>query len=172
MLSKTPAVACVTVACASMLAGCGGSRNVQAAGKSPRAETAGRAQRVQNAARGYLYRYGNGEAFIQWQRDGRHVRGTNSTTQITCCAPVRPHLIEESVAVTGTISGSKVLLHYSNGTTWTGTLTPTALLIRSAQRIPAGDPPLPLQPFRRATGADYNAAAAKTKAALQIRSAG
>jgi hypothetical protein len=147
MMSKTLAIAS-GVACAGVLAGCGGS------------------QRAQDAARGYLYRYGNGEAFIEWQRNGQHVHGTNSTTQIACCAPIRRHLIEQSVTLNGTISGSNVLLHYSNGTTWAGTLTPSALLIRSAQRIPAGAPPLPLLRFRRATVADYNATAAKTKAAL------
>lgn len=166
MLSRTIAVVCVVIACASVLAGCGGSQRVRATGAAQRIRAADASQRVQSAAHGYLYRYGNGEAFIQWQRHGHLVRGTNSTTQIACCAPIPRHLIEASLTVTGTISGSNVRLHYSNGTTWTGTLTPSALLIRSAQHIPAGDPPLPLQRFRRATLADYNAAAAKTKATL------
>lgn len=138
------AIGCVGV-CASVLAGCGGSHPVP------------------DAAHGYLYRYGNGEAFIQWHRHGQKVHGTITDTTIACCEPIRPHLIERKVTLDGTISESNVFLHLSNGVRWEGTLHPYGLLVSTEE--PSGAP-IGVR-YRRASGADYNAAVARTKAAFQ-----
>ena len=133
------------VVCAGALAGCGGSHGVP------------------DAAPGYLYRYGNGEAFLQWHRHGRKFHGTINETTIACCAPVPARLIQVTRTVRGTISGSNVFFHVSNGVRWNATLHPYGLLIRSEE--PSGAP-LGVR-YRRASGADYNAAVAETKAAFQ-----
>lgn len=138
------------VVCAGLLAGCGGSRPVP------------------DGARGYLYRYANGESFIQWQRHGQKVRGRISDTTIACCVPIRPRLIEKTLTLSGTILGSTVFFHLSNGVRWNGTLEPYGLLITSEQ--PSGAPINVRYP--RASGADYDAAVARTKAAFERRKNG
>jgi hypothetical protein len=141
---RTLAVGCGVV-CASVLAGCGGSHGVP------------------DAAHGYLYRYGNGEAFLQWHRHGQKVHGKITETTITCCTPIPARIIETTHAVNGTLSGSDVFLHLTNGPSWNGTLHSYGLLIRSEE--PSGAP-LGVR-YRRASGADYNAAVAQTKAAFR-----
>jgi hypothetical protein len=131
------------VLCAGVLAGCGGSHPVP------------------DAAHGYLYRYGNGESFLQLHRHGQKVHGTIDETTIACCAPIPARLIREALTVNGTISGSNVLLRLSNGVTWTGTLSHSSVSIRSSNNAP-----LAIR-YRLANGADYNAAVAQTKAAFQ-----
>lgn len=143
-MSRSLAIGCAVV-CASVLAGCGGSRPVP------------------DAARGYLYRYGNGEAFMQWQRHDQKIHGTLNETTIACCAPIPARIIQRTLAVNGTVSGSHVLLHLSDDVAWNGTLLSSGVLIRS--EYPSGVP-LGVR-YRRATGADYNAAVAQTKAAFQ-----
>lgn len=148
-MSRSLAIGCAVV-CASVLAGCAGSHPVP------------------DSAHGYLYRYVNGESFIQWQRHGQQVHGTISNTTIShttiaCCIPNRPRLIEKSLTVNGTILGSTVFFHLSNGVRWNGTLHPYGLLITSEQ--PSGAP-INIR-YPRAHGADYNAAVAQTKAAFQ-----
>ena len=143
-MSRTLVISCGVV-CAGVLAGCGGSHPVP------------------DVARGFLYRYGNGEAFIQWHRHGRKVHGTISETTIACCTPIPARIIEGTHTVKGTISGSNVLLHLSTGVRWNGSLRSYGLLIRS--EFPSGTP-LGIR-YRRASGADYNAAVAETKAAFQ-----
>jgi hypothetical protein len=139
---RTLAIGC-GVLCAGGLAGCGGSHSVP------------------DAAHGYLYRYGNGESFMQWHRHGQKVHGTINETTIACCLPIRPRIIEGAVTVNGTVSGSKVVLHLSNGVTWRGTLSHPGVSIRRS-----GNAPLAIR-YRPAIGADYNAAVAQTKAAFQ-----
>jgi hypothetical protein len=141
---RTLAIGCGVV-CASVLAGCGGSHPVP------------------DAAHGYLYRYGNGEAFIQWHRHGQKVHGTINETTIACCTPIPARIIEGTRAVNGTIAGSNVFLQLSNGVRWNGTLHSYGLLIRS--EYPSGAP-LGVR-YSRASGADYNAAVAETKAEFQ-----
>ena len=143
-MSRTLAFGCGLL-CAGVLAGCGGSRPVP------------------DAAHGYLYRYGNGEAFLQWHRQGQKVHGTINETTIACCAPIPARIIEGTDTVYGTISGPNVLLHLSTGVSWNGTLHSYGLLIRS--EYPSGVP-LGVR-YRRASGADYNAAVAQTKTAFQ-----
>ena len=145
-MSRTSAISC-GIACAGVLAGCGGSHGVP------------------DAAHGYLYRYGNGEAFIQWHRQGQKVHGTISETLIACCTPIPARLIRGNLTVNGTISGSNVFIHLSNGVRWNATLHSYGLLIGSES--PSGAS-LGVR-YRRASGADYNAAVAETKAALQRR---
>ena len=135
--------------------GCAGSHRAG----TPAPEREGSRQ-VQGTARGYLYRYGNGEAFIQWRRRGQHVHGTISTTQIACCAPIPRRLIQKRDTVSGTISGSTIVLHLSTGVTWTGKLSGSGVSIRSSDKAP-----LAIR-FVPASVADYTAAAAKTKASL------
>jgi hypothetical protein len=139
---RTLAVGCGVV-CGSVLAGCGGSHPVP------------------DSAQGYLYRYGNGESFMQWHRQGQKVHGTINDTTIACCMPIRPRIIEGTVTVNGTISGSNVVLHLSNGVTWTGTLSHPGVFIRLSDNAPMASR------YRPASGADYNAAVAQTKAAFQ-----
>lgn len=141
---RTLATGCGVV-CVGVLAGCGGSHSVP------------------DAAHGYLYRYGNGEAFMQWHRHGQNVRGTINETTIACCIPIRPHLIDSQVTFEGTISGSNVFLHLSNGVRWDGTLHTYGVLISTEE--PSGAP-IGVR-YRLASGADYNAAVSQTKAALQ-----
>ena len=136
--------------CASLLAGCGGSHPVS------------------DAAHGYLYRYGNGESFIQWHRQGQKVHGTIHETTIACCTPIPARLIRGTLTVNGTISGSNVLVHLSNGVRWNGTLHSYGLLITSEE--PSGAP-VGVR-YRRASGAEYNAAVAQTKAAFQRQKSG
>jgi len=141
---RTLAIGC-GVLCVGVLAGCGGSHSVP------------------DTAHGYLYRYGNGEAFMQWHRHGQNVHGTINETTIACCIPIRPHLIDSKVTLDGTISGSNVSLHLSNGVRWDGTLHTYGVLISTEE--PSGAP-IGVR-YRLASGADYNAAVAQTKAALQ-----
>lgn len=112
-----------------------------------------------SGARGYLYRYGNGESFIQWQRHGHKVHGTIRTTQ-SCCVEGPARLLRGSFTVYGTISGSNVLLHYPHGVTVNGTLHSYGLLMRSTA-YPVGIR------YRRASVGDYSAAVAQTEAAVQ-----
>ena len=126
-MMRTVAAGC-GVLCASVLAGCGGSHLVP------------------DAAHGYLYRYGNGEAFVQWQRHGQEVHGTLNETTIACCVPIPARITERTLAVR-----------------WDGALHSYGLLIRS--EYPSGAP-LGVR-YRRASGADYYAAVAQTKAALR-----
>lgn len=135
--------------------GCAGSHR----SSTPPPERTG-PQQVRWTGRGYLYRYGNGEAFIQWQRRGQHVQGTISTTQIACCAPTPRRLIEKRDAVSGTISGTRIVLHLSTGVTWRGNLYRSGVFIRYSDKAP-----LPIR-FLRASLADYTLAAAKTRASL------
>lgn len=143
-MSRTLAISCAVV-CAGVLAGCGGSHSVP------------------DAAHGYLYRYGNGEEFMQWQRHGQKVHGTITDTTIACCTPIPARIIEGTLTVNGTISGSNVFLHLSNGVRWNGKLHPYGLLVSTEE--PSGAP-LGVR-YRRASGADYNAAVTQTKAAFQ-----
>ena len=144
--------ACGVILFASVLAGCGGSHPVP------------------DAAHGSLYRYGNGEAFIQWQRDGQKLHGTISETTITCCEPMPARLVETTHIVNGTISGSKVFLHLLNGVRWNGTLHSYGLFVRYEHSQGRGVP-LGIR-YRRASGSDYNAALAQTKAAFQRQNNG
>jgi hypothetical protein len=113
-----------------------------------------------SAAQSYLYRYGDGEWFIHWQRHGQHLHGTISDTQLAACGCSVPPG-GESGPVSGTISGKNVALHLPNGVTWVGTLTSSGgLVIRNAS--PSGAPLG--ERFRPATVADYNTAIAHAKA--------
>ena len=125
--------------CICLAAGCGGS----------------------SGARGYLYRYGNGEAFIQWEQHGHHVHGTISDTQ-SCCVRGPARLNGGTLTVNGRIAGSNVLLHVSNGGRWwRGTLHPYGLLMSNGVPGEVG------VRYQRASVADYNAAVAQTKAAVE-----
>lgn len=97
---------------------------------------------------------------MQWQRRGRRVQGTISTTQIACCAPTPRRLIEQRDTVSGMISGSRIVLHLSTGVTWRGNLYRSGVFIRYSDKAP-----LPIR-FLRASRADYAAAAAETQASL------
>ena len=127
--------------CAFALAGCGGSRG----------------------AHSYLLRYGNGESFIQWQQHGQHVHGTISTTQSSATSPYPVRLLQQSLTLTGTVSGSNVFLHLSNGMKWNGTLHSYGLLLRAES---TSGPPQSAR-YRRASVADYDAAVAQTKARVR-----
>jgi hypothetical protein len=140
---RTLAIGCVV--CASVLAGCGGSHPVP------------------DSAEGYLYRYGSGESFLQWHRDGQKFHGTISETSIAGVAPYPARLIEKTSTVSGTILGSSVFFNGSNGVRWYGTLHSYGLLMVSEQ--PSGAPINVRYP--RASGADYNAAVAQTKEAFR-----
>ena len=116
---------------------------------------------MSSGAQGYLYRYGNGEWFIHWQRHGQHIRGTISDTQLAACGCSVPPG-GESGPVTGTISENNVVLHMPGGVTWNGTLSSSGLVVRteSPSDAPLGDR------FHAASVADYNAAVAQTIAAV------
>jgi hypothetical protein len=117
-----------------------------------------------SGTRGYLYRYGNGEAFIQLQRHGRHLHGTIRDTQFAAVGPAR--LLTGGGAVRGTISGSNVTLRGLGGTV-IGTLSSFGLVIRADARTGA-----PLgERYRPASVADYNAAVAQTEATVQRQKA-
>jgi hypothetical protein len=134
-MSRTLAIGCGLI-CATVLTGCGGSQPAQT---------------------GYLYRYGNGESFIQWHRHGQKFHGTVSTTQ-SCCVEGPARLIGGTDTINGTISGSNVFFHASH---WHGTLHSYGLLIRTEPPGGVG------VRFRRASIADYNAAVAQTKARVE-----
>src|SRR5262249_42508492 len=110
-------------------------------------------------------RYGNGEAFIQWHRQGQKVHGTIGETTIACCTPIPARLIRGNLTVNGTISGSNVFIHLSHAVRRNATLHSYGVLTGS--ECPSGAS-LGVR-CRRASGADYNAAVAETKAALQRR---
>lgn len=97
---------------------------------------------------------------MQMQRHGDHVRGTINTTQIACCAPIPARLMQKRDTFSGVISGSELVLRLSTGVTWKGALSPSGVSIRSSDKAP-----LAIR-FRPASSADYDAAAAKTKASL------
>jgi hypothetical protein len=136
-MSRTLAIGCGVI-CVGVLAGCGGSQR----------------------ASGYLYRYGNGEAFIQWQRHREHIHGTWSTTQ-SCCVEGPARLMTSSVRLNGSISGKNVLFDSPHGETVSGTLHSYGLLLTSCPPCGVG------VRYRRTSVADYNAAIAQTKATVQ-----
>jgi hypothetical protein len=137
------------VICAGALAGCGGSHRLQADGRP-----------------GYLYRYGNGESFLQWHRHGQKVHGTIRTTGFPGFGPAR--VFRDTTTFKGTISGSKFVLHQSNGNPdLVATLHSYGLLVVNTSGLPRD---IGVR-YRRATVADYNAAAAQTKAAVERQKA-
>ncbi|MDX6479961.1 MAG: hypothetical protein QOG85_471 [Gaiellaceae bacterium] len=138
---RSLAIACALIG-VSMLAGCGGSQQGQA-----------------EWHRGYIGVSRNRSVtFVRLERAGHHLRGTVIGT-VFVPRPKWPRgsYQKQHFIVTGTISGSHVLLHYPHGVDAKGTVSPSLLLVRSTQQAPPGDPPLHLMPMRRATLADYRA---------------
>lgn len=144
---RSLSIACCLIG-VGVLAGCGGSQRGQAAWTG-----------------GYVGVWGNAVTFVQLQRHGHHLHGTVIGTPFGLPLAVRLPDAPDSwrlrpgqrFTITGTISGSRVLLHSPNGLGAIGTLSPSVLLARSTQHVPAGDPPLPLMRMRRTTLADYRA---------------
>jgi hypothetical protein len=110
-------------------------------------------------------------AFIQLQRHGDRLHGTLTGVEFDATPYAAGRLMKmKPRAIYGTISGSKVVLHFSRRVAFTGTISRFVLLIRSAQHIPAGSPPLAPERYRRATVADYLAVAArKTAEAIRMQ---
>lgn len=149
---RSLAIACCLIG-VGVLAGCGGSQRRQAAW-----------------SRGYVGVWGNAVTFLQLHRQGHHLQGTviGSPYGLPLAArlPDAPDSwrlrFGQHVTITGTISGSHVLLHSPNGLGAIGTLSPSVLLARPTQHAPAGDPPPPLMRMRRMTLAAYRALTTET----------